>query len=172
MTAVETRALDALRMLCRERLGVAADAVTPGARLREDLGLDSLDLAELGIEAEKRFKIEIPETTLGPLTTVGDVLALITTPQTPHRRCSMFETTPRSAAEVKNALLAKVDEVFRVLDGVRDRLTEIASEEALLAGLRRDHAALLAQVVELRQEAEEHKKNVATSKKLVAFLES
>ena len=35
------------------------------------------DAGELGIEAEKRFKTEIPETTLGQLTTVGDVLALI-----------------------------------------------------------------------------------------------
>ena len=32
---------------------------------------------ELGIKAEKRFRIEIPETTLGQLMTVGDVLALI-----------------------------------------------------------------------------------------------
>jgi acyl carrier protein len=77
MTAVAMAPLDALRTLFRERLGIAADQVVPDARLREDLGLDSLDLAELGIEAEKRFKLEIPETTLGQLTTVGDVLALI-----------------------------------------------------------------------------------------------
>ena len=68
-----------LRALVQERLGLSVDEVTPDARLREDLGFDSLDLMELAIAAERRFHIEIPEEQLAIVHTMADVVTLIET---------------------------------------------------------------------------------------------
>ena len=54
MTTVEMAPLDALRMLLATRVGVDPARVVPEATLQGDLGLDSLDVAEVSIEMEKR----------------------------------------------------------------------------------------------------------------------
>jgi acyl carrier protein len=50
-------------------------ALGPGARLRDDLGYDSLDLAELGCEVEKAFGVRLPGD--ARLNTVGDLFACV-----------------------------------------------------------------------------------------------
>lgn len=57
-------------------LGSAAP-VTREARLREDLGLDSLDAIQLLIEAEDRFGVVVPDDIARGLVTVQDVVALL-----------------------------------------------------------------------------------------------
>lgn len=48
--------------------------ILPDSRLTEDLGLDSLDLIELAIHLEEKFKIdEIPDEELDNFNTVQDV---------------------------------------------------------------------------------------------------
>lgn len=42
-------------------MGIAEKAITKNASFQKDLGLDSLDFAELIIEIELAFGIEIPE---------------------------------------------------------------------------------------------------------------
>jgi acyl carrier protein len=54
-----------------KKKGISQADLKPGARLVEDLGLDSLDLAELLVLAEDAFSIQIPLDNARELTTVG-----------------------------------------------------------------------------------------------------
>jgi acyl carrier protein len=51
--------------------------VVPEARMREDLGLDSLDAVDLIVALEKAIKVQIPEAVARDMRTVGDVHAYI-----------------------------------------------------------------------------------------------
>jgi acyl carrier protein len=42
-----------------------------------DLGLDSLDLAQLQLEMEEEFKIEVSDTDMKEVATVGDALLFL-----------------------------------------------------------------------------------------------
>lgn len=53
------------------------DAVTPDARLREDLKLDSLDGVDLVVALEKHFKCLVEEDTVKKLRTVGEIHAYV-----------------------------------------------------------------------------------------------
>lgn len=48
--------------------------VTPGARLVEDLGADSLDIVEIVMALEEEFDIEVPDDEADDAVTVKDVL--------------------------------------------------------------------------------------------------
>ncbi|MCP9884374.1 acyl carrier protein [Synechococcus sp. ATX 2A4] len=63
--------------------GVPPERVTADARFVEDLGLDSLAMLELMMDAEDRFGIKIDDADLANLTTVG---ALITHLQSPPKQ--------------------------------------------------------------------------------------
>ena len=54
-----------------EQLGVDASDVTEEASFQEDLNADSLDLVELIMEMEDRFKVKIPDEEAEKITTVG-----------------------------------------------------------------------------------------------------
>lgn len=58
-------------------LSVPADDVTPGARLVEDLGADSLDFTKLLLEMENYFKIGIPDDRAENIMTVGGLAHLV-----------------------------------------------------------------------------------------------
>lgn len=60
-----------------EERGVDAQAVEPGANLSQDLGLDSLDTVEMTLGLEEAFGIEIPDSDLEGVATVGDAIDLI-----------------------------------------------------------------------------------------------
>ena len=68
--------LDTIRTHLTER-GVDAQAVEPGANLSQDLGLDSLDTVEMTLGLEEAFGIEIPDSDLENVATVGDAVDLI-----------------------------------------------------------------------------------------------
>lgn len=51
--------------------------IKPGDALRDDLGLDSLTTIELLYRIEEEFDVEIPDTDLPGLVTVGDVTAYL-----------------------------------------------------------------------------------------------
>ena len=53
-----------------EKLGIAPTEVTPDANLIKDLGIDSLDYAELVMEFEQTFDIRIPDSDAEKLSTV------------------------------------------------------------------------------------------------------
>ncbi len=60
-----------------ESLNCSEEQVTMEARLIEDLGADSLDAVELNMAIEDEFGVEIPDTALAELKTVGDLVSHI-----------------------------------------------------------------------------------------------
>ena len=52
----------------------AKDAVTLRSRLHYDLGMDELDLIEVLFRAEERFGLVLPDSDIGPSSTVSDIV--------------------------------------------------------------------------------------------------
>lgn len=65
--------------LLRERLGIGTKEIDINARLREDLGMDSLDGVQLIIAAEVEFDVVISDKQVDALQTVSDLITLIET---------------------------------------------------------------------------------------------
>ncbi len=62
--------------LVRE-LGIKAEAISLDAELSADLGINSLELADLVYKCEETFGVEIDDEDLSKLVTVGDVVSYI-----------------------------------------------------------------------------------------------
>ena len=62
--------------LVRE-LGIKAEAINMDAELSADLGINSLELADLVYKCEETFGVEIDDEDLHKLVTVGDVVSYI-----------------------------------------------------------------------------------------------
>jgi len=60
-----------------EKLGIAHTEVTPEANLIKDLGIDSLDYAELIMEFEQDFNIRIPDNDAEQLQTVSEIVKYV-----------------------------------------------------------------------------------------------
>jgi acyl carrier protein len=60
-----------------EVLSVAEDKVVPEASFGDDLDADSLDLVELVMALEEEFDIEVPESDLENVKTVGQAFDLV-----------------------------------------------------------------------------------------------
>lgn len=54
-------------------IGVEASEITEDANLIKDLGMDSLDYAELVMEFEQNFEMKIPDTDAEQMGTVGEI---------------------------------------------------------------------------------------------------
>ena len=67
-------AINQVRDILVEQLGVEADEVQESARFQEDLNADSLDLVELIMEMEDRFGMKIPDEEAEKITTVGEAV--------------------------------------------------------------------------------------------------
>jgi len=59
------------------KLGLSESEVTPDANLAKDLGIDSLDYAELTMEFEQEFDIRIPDSDAEQLITVNHAVDYI-----------------------------------------------------------------------------------------------
>ncbi len=59
------------------KLGLQESEVTPDANLTKDLGIDSLDYAELTMEFEQVFDIRIPDSDAEKLTTISQAVDYI-----------------------------------------------------------------------------------------------
>lgn len=69
---------DRVQQLIIKQLAVDADAVTMSTSFVDDLGTDSLDIAELTMAIEEEFDLpELEEDVLSGLYTVGDVVKYI-----------------------------------------------------------------------------------------------
>ena len=69
--------LNGVREVATNVLGVDPATVTEGARFKDDLDADSLDLVEFVMALEERFDITVPEEDLEGIETVGDAVALL-----------------------------------------------------------------------------------------------
>ncbi|MFN8014989.1 MAG: acyl carrier protein [Acidimicrobiia bacterium] len=63
--------------LAVELLGVDADKVTDEARFKEDLDADSLDIVEFVMGMEEKFDVELPESEVEGVATVGQAVDLV-----------------------------------------------------------------------------------------------
>lgn len=60
-----------------EELGVNSDAVTMEAELAGDLGINSLELADMVYTCEEKFDVTIDDEALKDFKTVGDVVRFL-----------------------------------------------------------------------------------------------
>jgi acyl carrier protein len=60
-----------------DKLGISSTEVTPDANFIKDLGIDSLDYAELVMEFEQVFDIKIPDTDAENFKTIKDAVGYI-----------------------------------------------------------------------------------------------
>lgn len=60
-----------------EKMGIARTEITPDANFIKDLGIDSLDYAELVMEFEQVFDIKIPDSDAEKLQTIKDAIDYI-----------------------------------------------------------------------------------------------
>ena len=61
-----------------EQLDADTDNMTPGTKIADDLGADSLDLVDPLMSIEDEFGVEIPDEEVENLTTIGEVVDYIT----------------------------------------------------------------------------------------------
>ena len=60
-----------------EKLGIVASEITPDANFVKDLGIDSLDYAELVMDFEQTFDIKIPDDDAEKMQTIGQAVKYI-----------------------------------------------------------------------------------------------
>jgi acyl carrier protein len=66
-----------VRSVVALHLDVDPDRLQPGARLGEDLCIDSLAAIDMAMVLEDEFDITLPEEVLGCVRTYGDVVTLV-----------------------------------------------------------------------------------------------
>ena len=67
-------AMDRIKKIIVDRLGVDESKITEDSSFVGDLGLDSLDIVELIMAFEEEFDIEIPDKDAEKMKTVGDAI--------------------------------------------------------------------------------------------------
>lgn len=65
---------DKLKALLVEEMDINPDIIKPESELMNDLGFNSLELADLVVLCEEKFNIVFDESALPGLLTVGDVV--------------------------------------------------------------------------------------------------
>lgn len=66
-----------VQAILAKQLRVDPARVVPEARIKKDLGADSLDILQLLMRIEDRYGITIPDEELATFDTVGDVVAYL-----------------------------------------------------------------------------------------------
>ena len=69
--------LGKLKDLLVNEMDINPELIVPTAELMNDLGFNSLELAELVVLCEERFNVIFDESALPTLITVGDVVAYL-----------------------------------------------------------------------------------------------
>ncbi len=66
-----------LRAILAEQFGTDEKEITLDTNLADDLGADSLDMADVLMAIEDEFEIEVPDETAASVKTVADIVAYI-----------------------------------------------------------------------------------------------
>lgn len=69
--------LEKVKVILAEQFDVEEDTITMETSVAEDLGADSLDVVDLLMSIEDEFEIEIPDTEIENMKTVGDLVKYI-----------------------------------------------------------------------------------------------
>ncbi len=69
--------LEKIKQIIAEKLNVSEDEITEDTVLTDDLGADSLDIAELVMGFEDEYDVELPIDKLENITTVRDIIDLM-----------------------------------------------------------------------------------------------
>ena len=69
--------LEKVKAILAEQFDVEEDTITMETSVSEDLGADSLDVVDLLMSIEDEFEIEIPDTEIENMKTVGDLVKYI-----------------------------------------------------------------------------------------------
>lgn len=72
-----TMVFDKIKAILVDQLDVEEDIVTMEASISDDLGADSLDIADIVMSLEEEFDIEVPDEVLANVKTVGDIVKYI-----------------------------------------------------------------------------------------------
>jgi acyl carrier protein len=73
----EQEILVGLGEIVEEIVGIPAADVTPEKNFIDDLDIDSLSMVEIGVAAQDKFGVEIPDDELKNLRTVKDVIGYV-----------------------------------------------------------------------------------------------
>lgn len=65
--------IDKVKEIIAEQLGLEANEITADAKVKDDLGADSLDMVELVMELEEAFGLKIAEEEMQQILTVQDI---------------------------------------------------------------------------------------------------
>ena len=72
-----SKTLEKVTQILVEKIGIAPTETTLDANFIKDLGIDSLDYAEIVMEFEQSFNIRIPDSDAEKLQTVGQAVKYI-----------------------------------------------------------------------------------------------
>lgn len=75
--------LELVKEIIHKEFDIDKDKITADANLRNDLHIDSMAAVNLSFEIENRFDIKITDEELANLTTVSDIVSLLTTKHIP-----------------------------------------------------------------------------------------
>ena len=66
-----------VKAILSEQFDVEEDTITNDTSITEDLGADSLDVVDLLMSIEDEFEIEVPDTEIENIKTVGELMKYI-----------------------------------------------------------------------------------------------
>ena len=69
--------LEKVKMILSNQFDVEEDAITPETNIADDLGADSLDIADIVMSIEEEFNVEVPDEQLQNIKVVGDIVKYI-----------------------------------------------------------------------------------------------
>ena len=69
--------LEKVKAILSEQFDVEEDTITADSTLSDDLGADSLDVVDLLMTIEDEFEVEIPDTEVENIKTVGNLVSYI-----------------------------------------------------------------------------------------------
>ena len=68
---------DVKKAICKVQPGLEESKIVPGALLKEDLDIDSLDLVEVALALEDALGLSLPEDDMDGIEKVSDIVSLI-----------------------------------------------------------------------------------------------
>jgi len=73
----ETDIRDSIKQSIARITGIPPSEISDSASYRDDLGLDSLSMLEIAVDAELCFEVKIPEERLSEIQTVADAVRIV-----------------------------------------------------------------------------------------------